>query len=264
MIGRIAVGYIVVVRVDGIHVACLVDAHVYELVPVAHIPVRVVIHDLIGEGFASISGNSHVDNVGVAWASSRDCTTLHVTAIDSAEGLVDVVGGWIDHLVPDLVATDDIEEIEMVGINGIAQLCECRSRVEATIYVDIICRDIVVGDTHLGCPIGSNPFTVITRNGSANRIERPGVAFVCAGADINIRQRQTGDVNVVIADGVFNRRHRQISVTTTWCKSATVRAGACVRRWKCRVVQAVVGCIRSPGICACAQTILRRGIEVSF
>ena len=61
-----------VVRVDGIHITRLVDAHVHELVPIAHIPVRVVIHYLIGEGFAPICGNSHVDNVGVARAGSRD------------------------------------------------------------------------------------------------------------------------------------------------------------------------------------------------
>src|SRR5437868_294543 len=116
MIGRVAVVNVVVVRVDRVDIASFVDAHIDKLMPVTNRSVRVVVYHVVGEGFATISGNCHVNNVGAAWAGHGYCTSTHVTTVDATEGLVDVVVVWINHQIPDRVATHCIEEEEMVAI----------------------------------------------------------------------------------------------------------------------------------------------------
>ncbi len=61
LIRRVAIVDVVVVTVDGVDVACIVNAHVDELVTVADLVVGVGIHLVIGEGLSSISRNAHPD-----------------------------------------------------------------------------------------------------------------------------------------------------------------------------------------------------------
>ena len=195
LIGRVAVIDVVIVTEHRVNVAGLVDAHVREIVIIADLIVGAVVHHVVGEALASISGNCHPDSVIGA------CTGLTASyltrVVDTIEGLVDVVATGIDHQIPDLIVVD---EEGMAGINGIAQLGECRSSIKTAVDIDVESRDIVIGDTDFGCPIGGNPFTVITRNGGTGWIECPGITFVCAGADIDIGQVQAGDVDVVITN----------------------------------------------------------------
>ena len=157
---------VVIVAENGIDVASLVDAHVREIVIVADLCVGTVIHDVVGEGLAAIDGNCHPDSMEGA---STSFTASYLTRIvDTIEGLVDDMTLWVNHQVADLVVVD---EEGMVGIDGIAKLSESRSSIVAAVHVEVECRDVVVGDTDLGCPISSDPFPVITRNSGPYRIE---------------------------------------------------------------------------------------------
>lgn len=183
---------VVIVAENGIDVASLVNAHVREIVIVADLRVGTVIHDVVGEGLATIGGNCHPDSMEGAGTSFTASYLARI--VDTIEGLVDDMTLWVNHQVADLVVVD---EEEMVGINGIAQLGERQSSIVATIDVDIEGRDIVIGDTDLRCSISRDPFPVIAGNGGTGWIEGPGLASVHAGADVNISQAQTSDVDVV-------------------------------------------------------------------
>jgi len=144
LIGRVAVIDVVIVTEHRVNVAGLVDAHVREIVIIADLIVGAVVHHVVGEALASISGNCHPDSVIGA------CTGLTASyltrVVDTIEGLVDDVATGIDHQIPDLVVVD---EEGMIGINSITQLSERRPGVVAAVDIDVKGRDVVVGDADL-------------------------------------------------------------------------------------------------------------------
>jgi len=183
---------VVIVAENRIDVASLVNAHVRELVIVADLCVGTIIHDVVGEGLAAIDGNCHPDSMEGAGTSFTASYLARI--VDTIEGLVDDVTLWVNHQVADLVVVD---EEGMVGINGIAQLGERQSSIVATVDINVEGGNVVVGNTNFGGLIGSDPFPIIPGNGGTNRIEGPGLASVHTGADVNISQAQTGDVDIV-------------------------------------------------------------------
>ena len=238
MISGEAIVYVVVVAENGIDVASLVKAHVREIVIVADLLVGPVIHDVIGEGLAAIGGNCHPDRMigaGTRFPAS------HLTGIvDTIESLIDDVATWVNHQVADLVVVD---EKGMTGINGIAQLCECRSSIGAAIHIDIERRDIVIRDTDFRSAIGRDPFTVVARYCCARWIERPGFAVIGARADIDIGQSETGDVDIVVTNGVFHGRRCQVSVAATRREPGVISLGACVGRHERDIMTTAVSLI---------------------
>ncbi len=103
-----------------------------------------VVHHVVGEGLAAISGNCHPDSVVATGAGLAASDFARI--VDTIQGLVDDVAAGVEHQIPDLVVVD---EEGMAGINGIAQLGEGLSSVRATVDVDVKCLDVVVGDTDL-------------------------------------------------------------------------------------------------------------------
>ena len=149
---------VVIVTINGIDVASFVNAYIHKLVAITDLVVGIVEHNMVGEGFATISGNCHPYSVVAAGASLA--AGYLACIMDATEGLVDDVADRIDHQVPDHVVVD---KEGMAGIDGTRYSCtgeECLSSVGATVDVDVKCRNIVVGDTDPGCPIGGNPFTI--------------------------------------------------------------------------------------------------------
>ena len=108
-----------IVAVHGIYVSCAIDAHIHELMPIAHRCIRVVVHHVIRECFPPISRDCHPHHM-VAARTARSLTK----SSDAAKGLVDDVSLRIDHQVPDLIV---IHKEEMARIKRITQLRECRS-----------------------------------------------------------------------------------------------------------------------------------------
>jgi len=64
--GAEAVEHVVIVTIDGVDVACLVDAYVDELVPVADCRVGVDINRVVGEADAAVDGYCYPDRVRAA------------------------------------------------------------------------------------------------------------------------------------------------------------------------------------------------------
>src|SRR5437764_15309689 len=92
MVGRVTVVYVVIVAVNGIEVAGFVNAHIHKLMPVAKRGVRVVVHNVIGEGLHAIGGDSHVNDVVAAGYSRAACDLASIR--NPTEGLInDVVIG---------------------------------------------------------------------------------------------------------------------------------------------------------------------------
>jgi hypothetical protein len=116
--------------------------------------------------------------------------------VDTIEGLVDDMTIWVNHQVADLVVVD---EEGMAAVNGIAQLGEGQSSVEAAVDIDVEGRYVMVGDADFGCLVGSNPFTIITWNAGADWVKSPCLAFIRAGTNVNIGKVKTGNINVVIS-----------------------------------------------------------------
>jgi hypothetical protein len=98
-------------------------------------------------------------------------------------------------IVADLVVVD---EEGMAAVNGIAQLGEGQSSIEAAVDINVEGGNVVVGDTDFGRLIGSNPFTIITWNGGAGWVKSPCLALIHAGTDVNIGKVKTGNIHVVI------------------------------------------------------------------
>src|SRR5438105_4909496 len=97
MIGGVAVKEVVVVTVDRIDVASLVNTHIDELMSIADSVRRVIVDDVICEGLTTIGGDCHPDDMVAT------CTLLAANNLvrvgNTTKGLVnDVVFGINSHV----------------------------------------------------------------------------------------------------------------------------------------------------------------------
>src|SRR6266566_3180201 len=217
MVGRVTVVYVVIVAVNGIEVASFVNAHIHKLMPVANRGVRVVVHNVIGEGLTAIGRDSHVDNVVTAGSSRAACDLASIR--NTTEGLINDVVIRIDGKIPGRIV---LGKERMIRIKSLAQLSERQTGIVTAVHINVEGRDVMIGDTHLGGSIGGNPFAVITGNSGTGWVEGPGLAIIHAGTNINVGQAETGNIHIIITASVSGRGHSQVSITSTGSETTIV------------------------------------------
>src|SRR5205807_9815496 len=173
-----AVVHVMVVSIDKVDVAGLVDADVDELVSVAYRRVRIDVYRIVGEAEATVDRDSDPDRMGAA-AEAREFARIS----DAAEGLVDQVIGRINGKVSDLVLVCRMPW--MVSIKCVRHLRVCRATVVAACYEEIVgCGVCMVGVAYLVGVVGRDTFPVVHWNGFSGVVDDVRGTSVLVGDDL--------------------------------------------------------------------------------
>ena len=130
-------------------------------------------------------------------------------AANPAEDLIDSVARCING---EIAAAVVLQQPDVRRIDRIAELREREAGVIAAVHVDVEGGDVVIRDADLAGPVRCDPFAIVAGDRRTGRIQRPGVAAVGARADIDVRQAEAGDVDVVPAAAVLPRSGCQVGV----------------------------------------------------
>ena len=153
-----------VVIVDKVDAASLVDANVDELVSIAYRDIRFDVDLIVGEADSSIYADCYPDDVSAAVE-----TGLFPGVGDAAERLVDQMIVRVNCQVADLVVVERVES--MGGVERIGDLRESCSSIVATIDEDVVgCGVGMIGYANLVGSVSSDPFPVVHRDCCSSRV----------------------------------------------------------------------------------------------
>src|SRR5207253_5962349 len=212
--GAEAIVHDVVVGIDEVDVASLVDADVDELVSVAYCRVGIDVDWIVGEALSTVDRDCYPDSVG-ATIEARDLAGIS----DAAEGLVDQVIVGVEGKVSDLVLVCRMPW--MVGIERVRNLGECCAAVVAARYEEIVgCGIGMVGDADLVGSVCRDPFSIVHWNGCSSGVEGERGASVVAGADVYVCEwrggGEAGNIDVVVAIRVQRWCNCNVGVSSCW------------------------------------------------